>query len=401
MGKNQYEIPQNEPCSCIPKDADRLRIGYDAKRIVANGTGLGNYGRTLINSLSAVRSDLDLLLYAPDGGRDSLRSQIALRENVHLIYPRGPQFRLYKDYWRTRGIIQDLVKDNVNIYHGLSGELPVGIRKTPIHSVVTVHDLIFMRHPEYYHWWDAQIYALKFRLTCREAERIIAISECTKRDVMYYGGVSEDRIDVVYQSCDTLFTQRLTDDACAEAARRLHLPQRYILNVGTIEARKNVLLAVKALSQLPREVHLVVVGRPTDYAERILRYAREHDLAARIHFLRGISNDDLLAVYQQAECFVYPSRYEGFGIPVIEAIQSSLPVVACTGSCLEEAGGPSSLYVAPDDVHGMAEALQQSLIGASGRSQRIADSRAYIRRFENEDIAQQMLEVYTRLIIDH
>ena len=161
MGKNQYEIPQNKPCSCIPKDADRLRIGYDAKRIVANGTGLGNYGRTLINSLSAVRSDLDLLLYAPDGGRDSLRSQVALRENVHLIYPRGPQFRLYKDYWRTRGIIQDLVKDNVNIYHGLSGELPVGIRKTPIHSGVTVHDLIFMRHPEYYHWWDAQIYALK------------------------------------------------------------------------------------------------------------------------------------------------------------------------------------------------------------------------------------------------
>ena len=144
-------------------------------------------------------------------------------------------------------------------------------------------------------------------------------------------------------------------------------------------------------------MHLVVVGRPTDYAERILRYAREHDLAARIHFLRGISNDDLLAVYQQAECFVYPSRYEGFGIPVIEAIQSRLPVVACTGSCLEEAGGPSSLYVAPDDVRGMAEALQQSLIGASGRSQRIADSRAYIRRFENGDIAQQMLEVYKRL----
>ena len=374
-------------------------IGFDAKRIVCNGTGLGSYGRTLVNSLARLAGDSrELRLYAPDAGSDDLRRQVDASPHVTMVYPKGKWLRLQRDLWRTHGVVDDLKADGVQVYHGLSGELPVGIRKAGIRSVVTIHDLIFLRHPEYYHWWDVAIYKYKFRKALEEADRVIAISECTKRDILHYGHIDEDRIQVIYQSCGTRFAVPATDEKKAAVRRRYLLPGRYILNVGTIERRKNVGLAVRALRQLPDDVHLVIVGKQTGYAKDVFNDASTDHLIDRIHMLSGVPDDDLPAIYQQAECFVYPSRYEGFGIPVIEAIQSGLPVVACTGSCLEEAGGPHSLYVAPDDVEGMAEAVRQVLDGSKGRDERIRQSREYIRRFENADVAQQVADLYASLL---
>ena len=172
------------------------------------------------------------------------------------------------------------------------------------------------------------------------------------------------------------------------------LPERYIANVGTIEERKNVLLAVKALRMLPEDISLVIVGKATSYTEKVKAYIRENALESRVKILHNVPNEDLPAIYQMAEACVYPSRYEGFGVPVIEAIQSGLPVVACTGSCLEEAGGNGTIYVDPDDVYAMAEAIKQVVKGAPGREERIAASRQYITRFEGNNVAQQVMNVY-------
>jgi glycosyltransferase involved in cell wall biosynthesis len=169
------------------------------------------------------------------------------------------------------------------------------------------------------------------------------------------------------------------------------LPQRYVLNVGTIEERKNLALAAEAVELLPQDIHLVAVGKQTEYAKKI-----PHD--ERIHLLSGVPDNDLAAIYAMAEVFVYPSRYEGFGIPIIEAIAAGLPVVACTGSCLEEAGGPHSLYVGPDNVIEMTEALKMSLRGARGRDERIRKSREYIRKFEGNDVAGQVARLYHSLL---
>jgi len=370
-------------------------IGFDAKRIVRNGTGLGSYGRTLVNDLAvAGAGSLSLRLYAPDAGRDDLRTQIVENPDVTFCYPsRLPSLvprPLALAQWRSRSIVNDLLQDGVQLYHGLSGELPQGLSKVGIRSVVTIHDLIFLRHPEYYHWIDTKIYAWKFRKTIQEADHIIAISECTKRDIMELGGVSEDKITVIYQSFASRFKGQ-------RAGGKGQAPP-YILSVGTIEERKNTLLAVKALHHLPEKLSLVLVGRSTKYAEAIRQYAAKHGLANRVKLLHGVSDEELPRLYAGAEAFVYSSRYEGFGIPIIEAIAMGLPVVACTGSCLEEAGGPDSLYVAPDDAEGLAAALQQVLRGAEGRELRIARSREYIRRFEGNDVARQVMDVYRELL---
>lgn len=384
-----------------------ITVGLDAKRIVRNGTGLGSYGRTLVNDLIRQGdNELALRLYAPDEGREELRGQVlegplwcyAGRQGEALTNKsNGSKERagtgngLWKAWWRTWGMVKDLKHDGVQVYHGLSGELPIGLHKAGIRGVVTIHDLIFLRHPEYYHWIDTKLYEWKFRQTLREADHIIAISERTRQDIIELGGTQyADRISVVYQSFAPRYSAPVTNAQKEAVRNRYQLPQRFILNVGTIERRKNLLLAAEALELLPQDIHLVAVGRQTDYTKVLPQ-------SERIHLLSGVPDEDLAAIYSLAEVFVYPSRYEGFGIPIIEAIAAGLPVVACTGSCLEEAGGPDCLYVNPDNVIDMAEAIKMSTKGARNREARIHKSREYIRRFEGADVAGQVMEVYKRL----
>ena len=374
-----------------------LTIGYDAKRAVSNGTGLGNYCRTLLNDLGTIDTTDSFRLYVPDLGRDDLRSQLDMPRNMSFVTPANKLVKPLRSLWRIKGIVNDLKRDGVDIYHGLTGELPLGLSEAGIKSVVTIHDLIFMRCPEYYNPVDVAIYKWKFRNAIRQANRIIAISECTRRDIMELGEIDDSRIHVVYQSCDTRFRQQVSPEQKQDVRARYSLPKRYVLFVGTIEERKNALLAAQALPYLSDDIHLVLVGRQTAYAKTITSFARQNGLANRIHMLSGVPTSDLYAIYQQAECFVYPSRYEGFGIPVIEAIQSRLPVIACTGSCLEEAGGPDNVYVDPDEPQEMAMAIKSITDNPDAARQIVTRSLDYIRRFENGNVAQEMLNVYRSL----
>ena len=386
----------------------KITIGFDAKRIVRNASGLGMYSRTLVNNIircnnsgdeDGLCGQMQLLLYAPDKGRDDLRRQMVLDEHTHFVYPDGQPCRLKRDLWRMKGIVKQLKKDGVELYHGLTGELPLGLKKSGVKSVVTIHDLIFMRHPEYYHWIDTLIYRWKFFKTCKEADRIIAISERTKADIIELGGVDPDKIDVIYQSCNPMFSAPVSEELKREARERHSLPQRFLLCVGTIERRKNTMLALRALTRMPQDVHLVLIGRHTPYVEELKREAKRLELTSRLHLLKDISNDELTAIMQMAEVFVYPSRYEGFGIPIIEAIFARVRVVACTGSCLEEAGGDHCLYVEPDDVEGMAEAVNTLLDETKEqREERIGKCLDYVQRFRGTDVASQVIDVYNKVL---
>ena len=374
-------------------------IGFDAKRIVRNNTGLGNYCRTLINDMIRCNDgDKELLLYSPDEGRDMLRNQIIESEHSRFVYPKNRKSKIYKSLWRTKNIVKQLLDDKVQIYHGLSGELPLGLHNSKIKGIVTIHDLIFLRHPEYYHWIDRKIYTWKFHQTLKQADHIIAISECTKRDILEFGNFDAEKISVIYQSCNPRFADLPSQQDIDDTTSKYELPKRYLLNVGTIEERKNLMSAVKALKYLPDDIHLVSVGKKTKYAEKVMKKADEIGVSHRLHLLSGVTDNELNAIYKKAELFVYPSRYEGFGIPIIEAIFSGLPVVACTGSCLEEAGGPHSLYVNPDDIEGMAKAISQIIDNEEEREERVRLSMEYVQRFKGTNLASQVFEIYNDLV---
>lgn len=374
-------------------------IGFDGKRIVRNNTGLGNYCRTLINDMIRCNDkDKKLLIYCPDKGRDALRNQILESPNSSFVYPDKKRGKIYKGLWRTKKIVKQLLNDNVDIYHGLSGELPLGLKDSGIKGIVTIHDLIFLRHPEYYHWFDRKIYTWKFHQTLRQADYIIAISECTKRDILEFGDFNSDKISVIYQSCNPRFAEIPSQEDIRNTIEKYKLPKRYLLNVGTIEERKNLMLAVRALTKLPEEIHLVAVGRQTRYAEKVRKEAETLDVSHRLHLLSGVSNNELNVIYKNAELFVYPSRYEGFGIPIIEAIFSGLAVVASTGSCLEEAGGPHCLYVNPDDYERMAKAVVQLIDDKEDRDRRIKLSLEYVQKFKGSNLAAQVFDIYKELL---
>jgi glycosyltransferase involved in cell wall biosynthesis len=272
------------------------------------------------------------------------------------------------------------------------------INRSGIRSVVTVHDLIFMRFPEYFGRVSRTIYKAKLKYACRVADKIVAVSKRTKDDLVELLGISPKKIEVVYQGCDAVFKTICTEAQKKAVLKKYHITEPYILSVGTIEERKNLLVLIKALSQVKQPVKLVVVGRQTGYAELIKEAIHRYQLTDRMIFLSDVNFADLPALYQSAAMFVYPSRYEGFGIPILEALNSGTPVIAATGSCLEEAGGEDSIYVAPDDASTLAKSIINLLTDDALRQKMISSGRAYAANFNDDKLAAQLMAVYTPLL---
>lgn len=369
-------------------------IGFDAKRAVRNFTGLGNYSRLVIEEVATARPDDLLLLYTPDLRRNPRLKKIENLKNARFVTP--AETRLPKAVWRTWGITKQLRADNLSIFHGLSNELPLNIAAASIPSVVTIHDLIFLRLPYCYKPIDRTLYNYKYSKSAKSATRIIAVSERTKADITEFYGIDPDKIDVVYQGCDDSFREMWDRERIEDLRLRYSLPKRYIVQVGTIEKRKNLEITVKALTAIPDDIDLVVIGRDNGYLKEVEHIALQSGVRQRIHIISDLPFADLPGVYQAADVAAYPSRYEGFGIPVIEALESQTPVVAAKGSCLEEAGGPGGTYVDPDAPREMAEALNALLRDKNMASMQAREGKSYVSRFNCSGMAGAILETYQK-----
>lgn len=372
-----------------------IKIGFDAKRAFLNKTGLGNYSRTIIQALAKHFPQNEYFLYTP---KVSAETEPNFLHNLKNVQTKTPASGIFKFFWRSKGIVKDLKRDKIRLYHGLSQELPTGIKNSSIKTVVTIHDLIYLKYPEYFSRINQKIYEWKARNACTNADLVIAVSEQTKADLTSYFNINPQKIKVVYQGCDPAFRETKNDTVKEALRLKYQLPPKFILNVGTIETRKNLLLLIKALKNIHQEVSLVVVGRETQYAELIKKEVIKEALQKRVLFLKNVSAEDLPAIYQMAEVFVYPSRYEGFGIPVLEALCSGTPVVAAKGSCLEEAGGPDSFYVDPDNEAKLAEKVNLILQNDPLKSKMKTNGLEYSQRFREENIAQNIMNVYQQVI---
>ena len=369
-----------------------MRIGYDAKRAFNNHRGLGNYSRDTIRIVASYFPDSQLDLFTP---KTDQNIQFVCPKNATVIKPKHNSMT---SLWRTFGITKEAEKRQLDLYHGLSHELPVGIEKTHIPSVVTMHDLIFISHPELYPFIDRKLYKTKYLRSCRLANRIIAVSQQTKNDLIKLWGIDEEKISVIYQGCHPAFCKQITENQKETVRKKYNLPDSYLLNVGAIEPRKNQLLILKALKAGVIDTPLVIAGRKTDYIAELQQYIEKNKLQGRVLILPNVAFPDLPALYQNASVFIYPSLYEGFGIPVVEALQSGVPVIAAKGSCLEESGGPDSRYVSPDDAAELAEQITTLLEDNALRNQMTEKGKAYADRFSDENIADNLMTLYKNLI---
>lgn len=364
-----------------------MKIAYDAKRFFHNASGLGNYSRDLVRILARFYPENQYILL--NKNKSEKGKQILDSSNVSFIETsKGKMSRQLK-------MGKDAQNLDADIFHGLSGELPLKWNPKPIKKVVTIHDLIFVRFPQYYTWFDRKIHFWKFRKAANSADKIIAISEQTKRDIIQFLKVDENKIHVVYQGCHASFKEKQAQEILTQIKEKFNLPERFILNVGTIEPRKNLLNVVKSLKD--SKIPLVVVGaKKPKYFKLIEKEIKNGKV--EVQFLSGVSMEELAGIYKLAEIFIYPSFFEGFGIPVIEALFSETVVITSNTSCLPEAGGPDSVYVNPENVDDIKSKINFLWDNESERKRRAEKGLQFVQKFNDEMIAEEMMKVYNSLV---
>lgn len=369
-----------------------MRIGYDAKRIFHNRTGLGNYGRDIIRILtqySPVRS-----FYLFNTKKSNLEPLVAL-DRAKIVYPKGI-WKFFPTFWRLFGQWEQIKSLKLDAYHGLSGEFPIQIKKNKIPKIVTIHDLIFLSHPHFYNIWDRIIYRFKFKYAVKTANHVVAISEQTKWDIMKFFKASAKKITVIYQGCNEAFKKQYSDEELIFIKEKFKLPDNYILNVGTIQERKNALTLVKAIKGT--SYHLVLVGSEKKYARKVHNYVQTHQLNQQVTFLRNINVRELAMTYQNATVFCYPSVCEGFGIPIIEAMYSKTPVIVTKGGCFPEAAGPDAIYVEPYDVEQIREKLNWVFSNPQETILLAEKGYQYVQRFSDENVGKSLMELYKSIL---
>jgi glycosyltransferase involved in cell wall biosynthesis len=375
-----------------------MKIGFDAKRAFNNKSGLGNYSRNLIRGIIKNNPLEDYFLFNSEASRYKLQDFLEKRSNIHLVEPQSFWGKEFPGWWRSYGITKNANQLNLDLYHGLSNEIPLNSHLMKAKKLITVHDLIFMRFPEFYNAADRKMYTIKTKKSCALADGIVAVSEQTKNDLIEFLDVPKEKIHVIYQTCDENFFHDNEYTTNNNSPEKL-LPDNYILYVGTIEQRKNLLALVRAIHELDKtmQVTLLVVGKETSYSKEVVTYVERFGLERRVVFMKSVNNALMPLIYRKAKAFIYPSIYEGFGIPIIEALVSKVPVITTRGGCFPEAAGPGSVFVDPDNAEELADAIRLVLTDEAKRKEMIATGYAYAQQFKPAVCAENMFNLYKKI----
>lgn len=375
-----------------------MRIGFDSKRLYSNFSGLGNYSRSLVKNVQALYSDNKYFLYSPKIKKTPETTFFYDNTNFKTYLAKT----IFKSYWRSFSILNQLKKDGVQLYHGLSNELPLNLKKYDIKSVVTIHDLIFKVLPETYPLIDRNIYDIKFRKACLQADKVIAISNSTKTDIVNFYSINPDKIEVIYQSCSPLFYKPIEQQESISLNDQYNLPNQYLLSVGSIQKRKNLKLIIESYQYLDPEhkLPLVIIGRGKQYKKEVIDLISLKGLENKVIWITDLKDNKVLrAIYQKATVLIYPSFYEGFGLPIVEALLSKTPVITSNVSSLPEAGGPNSLYVNPNSPVELAHSITQVLTDTKLRTTMIDEGFKYANQmFSPNRVTKQLVSCYKEIL---
>jgi glycosyltransferase involved in cell wall biosynthesis len=372
-----------------------MKIGFDAKRYFNNKTGLGNYSRTLVSNLCTYFPNEEYYLYTPGIDLEDVRSNVDSKENI-TVRTAGTKNH---SIWRSFEIKKDIRDDQLDIYHGLSHELPRNNEKLKCKKVVTIHDLIFKTNPEFFPYLDRGFYHIKCKHSLHTADKIIAISENTKSDIIKYYNVDPLKIEVIYQTCDNRY---YSNNQVKNNPLPKSFPNEYNLSVGSLEPRKNILSVIKAYVQIKKEnrIPLFLIGDSKRHKKHLQEHINSNNLQKDIHILSNIPSSILPAIYQNAGMLIYPSFYEGFGLPVVEALLSSTPVITSSNSSLMEAGGPNTCYIDPSSTESISNAIQKIQDDSELAKKMSEEGEKYaLNKFDAILLTSQMMNLYQNISI--
>jgi glycosyltransferase involved in cell wall biosynthesis len=350
--------------------------------------------------LARYHSDHQYYLYTPEFKDQRVIDWLNEYPSFNVRTPESTLAKKAHSIWRSFGLSGTIEQDSLDLYHGLSHEIPFGLEKKSCKKVVTIHDLLFMRFPENFGLIDRKMYRLKFSHGCEKSDQVLAICDQTKRDIVDFLGIPESKITVMYQSCEPMFYQIYSDEAKEQLRAKYNLPQKYMLYVGAIEPNKNALTIIRAYGQICSDVteDLVLVGKGGKYKEKCKNLVRQLGIENRVRFLDELEYLDLPGIYQLATLLLHPSFFEGFGIPIIEALFSLTPALITEGHCFPEAGGEDSIYLNPNKVDDWSDAMKL-LAGDEDLCYRIANkSRNFVEKFHQKQTSKKLMEFYQSLL---
>lgn len=373
-----------------------MRICINASPAVHHIAGLGRYTQELITAVLAIDFENEYVAFYNRPSEAKVDPPLDRIPHLTTNLPTKP--------WRFSALLahftripQDRMFPRVDLFHATDHLLP---RLAGVKSVFTLHDLVFCFYPETHKLLNRWFLTLMMPRFLKAADAVIAVSEHTKKDAISMYGVHENKIKVIHEGVGASFHRRPAD-AVAAVRQRYSLPDRFILSVGTIEPRKNLtslLEAYHALKNVGSELGLVIVGKKgwlySDFFSRLHQLGLED----QVIFPGFVPDDDLPPLYSAADLFVFPSLYEGFGLPVLEAMACGTPVVTSNASSLPEVVGDAAVLVDPTDVQALICAMSAVLDNKELRGELRAKGPTQAAKFSWENAARETLAVYTSLL---
>ena len=331
-----------------------MRVAIDARKL--HDFGIGTYIRNLLRHLARTDRDNEFVLLC---GEADLGVAAQLGPNFRAVLEPSPNYSLREQVhvpWVLR-------RERPDVYHAPHYVLPAGVRCP---SVVTIHDCIHLMFPQYlpnriaYAYARAQMWA-----AARRSDRILTVSEASKRDILHLFNVAPEKIVVVYNAIDTHFSVTPSDEAVARVRERYQLDHRFVLYVGNIKPHKNLVRLIEAFDELRRgeleDLKLLIIGDQISKLPALRRAVHRHKLHKHVRFLGYLADDQLAILYRLASVFAFPSLYEGFGLPPLEAMASGTPVLTSNVSSLPEVVGDAAVLVNPYDVDDIVDGLRRVL----------------------------------------
>jgi glycosyltransferase involved in cell wall biosynthesis len=372
-----------------------MRIGIDATALPPRPVGAGNYIIQLIRSISDLETEHEFIVFAQESGAALL--DIQERDCFHLVVSpdQSPGRRLVWEQVSFPGLIR---RERIDLLHSLHYTRPL---RLPCASVVTFHDMTFFLYPQLHTRAKRLFFPLAIRYSARHADALISVSESTRQDAIRLAGVEPGKIFTVPLGVSQDFHPISDPVARNQIRERYRLPEDFILYVGLVEPRKNLPLLVKSYKALVERgisLPLVIVGRFGWMYQEVLDLVEALGIKERVWFAGYIPQEDLPIVYNLASLFVYPSLYEGFGLPVLEAMACGVPVVATSVSSLPEVAGQAGLLVPPGDETALTQAMQAVLTDPDVRQQLTEKGPQRASQFTWKRTALSTLKVYRHVL---
>ncbi len=377
------------------------KIGIDISRTVGEPTGVGWYTLQLVRALAEVDTENRYTLYPffwychPDEYRESFK-------------PKAANFKVH-DLKRSFAELQKRWSDGGPSHRDLLG--PIELLHSPAYTapyvpgvklVVTIHDMSFLTHPQFHTDANRRFCMVQTLRAARYADAIICVSQSTANDVRRYMHVPLDRLFVIPEAAGPEYKRITAREEVATTLMRLGIRENFLLFVGTVEPRKNLSFLLEAYakvrSELGRPEWLIVAGGSGWKNKEIYGRVNELGLADSVVFLGYVSTEDLVVLYNSCRLFVYPSLYEGFGLPVLEAMACGAPVITSNISSLPEVVGDAALKIDPNRIDGLAEAIASVLTDESLRGELRRNGLQRANNYSWEETARQTVEVYKRCL---